>query len=779
MTKTIRIIGIIFLLLVLFPLTIIAQKHLSGIVRDGQTGELLIGAHVFDPLQSEGTSTDNNGYFSMVVGSGTDSLIFSYVGYVTLAIPVREMTDTILNIHMVPGSEIEEVRVTGHRRVHFNQSRLSNKEMRYIPAIGAEPDVLKTLQLLPGVQSPNEGSSNLQVRGGGPGDNLFLIDNVPLYYVNHLGGFFSVFNPEVLNDVRVIKGGFPAKYGGKISSVVDITMREGDRTELRGSAGIGVLGANLTLEGPVSKDASFLFSARKTFTELLLGTASLLADGDYLLTYGFYDLNGKFTWRPDSNQSLHMNLYAGDDQWVVRLFDEDNRMSMKDRWGNILVSVDWKRILNPRIQVNNTLSFTRYRISDLRNYVIDYALDDPFRFMSNYRSSVQQITLKSDWRYRLMKSWAVDFGLQSSGLFFLPNQYHDNQGDQENDPEMIHALESSLYIENQVNLGKIADLNLGVRGVHYFTSEYVDFSLEPRLDLSFPLSETQTLNATYMQCSQYAHMVFSSGHFFNNEVWVPAGQGMDPARVVQYSLGWKGDFKERMFAAEVDIYRKKMSDLLTYREGYANLRGDALWRSKLERGGAGESYGIEFFLRKEGGLWQGFLGYSWSRTTRQFDNINHGEAYVFEYDRPHSFSIDIHRIINDRLEFNVLWVYQSGLPYTPAIGRTYIPYTGEQEVYYDYEALVYGTRNSERMRAYHRLDAALHYRTKTRKGRDATWTFSVYNLYNRQNPYFYYYNTRPGLNFGYFGSEAREGPMKLYQFSYFPIIPSVSFKMDF
>jgi hypothetical protein len=299
------------------------------------------------------------------------------------------------------------------------------------------------------------------------------------------------------------------------------------------------------------------------------------------------------------------------------------------------------------------------------------------------------------------------------------------------------------------------------------------------VDLSISLSETQMVNATFMKCSQNAHMVFSSGHFFNNEVWVPVGPGMKPAGVVQYSLGWKGNFNAGMFSAEMDVYHKQMSDLLTYREGYANLRGDALWRSKLERGGAGRSDGIEFFLKKERGLWQGFLGYSWSHTTRQFDNINLGEEYIFEYDRPHSFSMDIHRTINDRWEFNALWVYQSGLPYTPAIGRAMIPYSGEQEVYYDYEALIYGVRNSERMRPYHRLDAAVHYRTKTRKGRDATWTFSVYNLYNRQNPYFYYYNTKPGLNYGYFGSEAREGPMKLYQFSYFPIIPSVSYKVEF
>lgn len=761
------------------PVGLSAQTHVSGIVRDRESGELLIGANVFDPAKMIGTSTDNNGYFNLVVDRGSDSLIFTYVGYTSIAMQVYHLNDTILNVTLLPGSDIEEVQVRGYRKVQFNQSRLSNKELMYIPAIGAEPDVLKTLQLLPGIQSQNEGSSNLLIRGGGPGQNLFLIDNVPLYYVNHLGGFISVFNPEVLNDVRVIKGGFPAKYGGKLSSVVDITMREGDRSGFRGSAGIGVIGANLTLEGPISEKASYLFSARKTFTELLLGTASILTDGDYILTYGFYDLNGKLTWRPDYRNSVQVNLYVGDDQWITRLYNDDDQMRMKNKWGNILGSVSWKRVLSPRAQFNNTLSYTRYRLKDLRIY--EFAnMDGSFnKYHSNYLSSVQDVTLKSDWRYRIIRGWALDFGLQSSYLFFVPNLYWDNQGDPEEDAEVFHALESALYLENQVSLGRILDLNLGIRGVQYITKDFVDYFIEPRIDLSLSMSETQTLNATYMYGSQYAHMVFSSGHFFNNEVWVPTQKGMRPAQVEQYSAGWRGSFKDKMFSAEVDVYRKEMKELLAFKEGYANLKGDALWESKLEKGGKGESYGVELFMRKERGLWTGFMSYTYSRTTRQFDNINQGIEYIFEYDRPHSFSIDIHRTINDRWEFNALWVYQSGLPYTPAIARTYIPFTGEQEVYYDYEALIYGERNSERMRAYHRLDVGLHYKTKTQKGRDATWSFSVYNFYCRQNPYFYYYNTEPRPDFGNYGSEARNGFLNLYQFSYFPIIPSVSYKVDF
>lgn len=775
-----RNIGLVLVLSMVFLAGLSAQRHVSGRVRDASTGELLIGANVIDPVAGKGTSTDNNGYFSVVMGPGSDSLLFSYVGYATRVIRLSGGGDTLMHVALEPGTDLEEVSVTAHRLVAFNQAGLSNKELRFIPAIGAEPDVLKSLQLLPGIQAPYEGSSNLLVRGGGPGQNLFLIDNVSLYYVNHLGGFVSVFNPDALNDVRVIKGGFPAKYGGKLSSVVDITMREGNKTESRGSAGIGVMGANLTVEGPLSEKLSYLFTARKTFTELLLGGVSFLSsEQDYIVAYGFYDLNGKVTWQPDDRNSLQAGIYTGDDYWLTRFYDKDERMKMKNTWGNVLTSLGWKSLLSPRMQVNNTLSFTRYRIKDTRLYKYESLTETETVFESRYRSMVRDLALKSDWRYRFFGAWSVDYGIQASYQFFVPSEYRDNLGVNQLPREEIRALESALYLENHLNLGKLLFVNAGLRGVYYRSAGYGDYSLEPRLDLQLRVSPSQAFNATLMRGSQYAQMVFSAGEFLNNEVWVPTVDGMGPASVVQYTLGWKGSFLKRLFSAEVDVYHKEMEDLVAFKEGYSNLHGDALWASKLERGGRGRSQGVEFFARKERGKWTGFLSYAFSHTTRQFANINGGKEYVFEYDRPHSIAIDIHRTLNEKWEFNALWVFQSGLHYTPVIGRTYVPYTGDQEVYYDYEVLIYGERNSVRQRNYHRLDVGLHYRTKSRKGRDAIWTFSVYNLYNRRNPYFYYYNTEPTLNFGFYGSDKRNGDLNLYQYSFFPLIPSVSYKIDF
>ncbi|MDA3823823.1 MAG: TonB-dependent receptor plug domain-containing protein, partial [Bacteroidales bacterium] len=720
---------ILYILLLSLAQLVNAQVHISGIVRDSESGEVLIGANVFDPASLHGTSSDNNGYFSMALKEEIDSLWITYVGYTTGKISLFSVKDTILSISLVSGSSLEEVSITARRKLTFNQSTLSNEQLRYIPSIGGQPDVLKTLQLLPGVQSQNEGSSNLLVRGGSPDQNLFLIDNVSLFYVNHLGGFVSVFNPEVINDVRILKGGFPAKYGGKLSSVVDITMRDGNAKEFDGSAGIGVLGAHLTLEGPINDKVTYLFSGRKTFTEALLGFASLIQGEDYLVMYGFYDVNGKVTWRPDAKNSLQANMYLGDDAWSIRLFDREEEAGFINKWGNMMFSTHWKRILNSKSSVNNILSYTRYRMRDDRYFKSDRTTDTTDYF-SKYRSSVSDVSLKSDWRYQVNGWYDIDAGLVSSFRSFIPNEFLENENEPSGIAEVINGLESALYLENKISASNWFHANIGIRATNYISSNYSDVFLEPRIDISFSLSGSQVLNASYMKGSQYSHMVFSSGNFLNNEVWIPTMEGMNPAKVDQYALGWKGQFCKNMFSSEVNLYYKNMEDLLSFKEGFSNLRGDALWRDKLEFGGIGKSYGAELFLSKDKGKYTGFLSYSYSHTTRQFDNINGGKTYVFEYDRPHSFSIDLHRKLSEKLVLNVLWVYQSGLPYTPAIARTYIPNTSSPEISYDYESLIYGERNTSRMLPYHRMDVSLYLKSKTVKGRNETWTFSIYNVYS-------------------------------------------------
>jgi hypothetical protein len=754
-----------------------AQAKISGLVRDRVSGEVLIGASVFDPGSMNGTATDNNGYFSLSLNQGADSLLVTYVGYSTSVIPMHEMQDSILDIFLEPGASIDEVRVSAFRKQTFNRSELTSEQLRNIPSIGAQPDILKTLQLLPGIQSPNEGSSNLLIRGGGPGQNLFLIDNVSLFYVNHLGGFLSVFNPDVINDVTVMKGGFPAKHGGRLSSVVDITLREGSKKKFKGSGGIGLLGADLTMEGPIGEKISYLVSARKTFTELLSAAVLFLQDEDYIFTYGFYDLNGKLTWRPNYRNSVQANFFAGDDQMNSYLVGSEDKMNFKNRWGNVLGSVQWKTNPVAKLNINSTVSFARYRVQDLRAQELKLSEDSTLVYRNNFISRVSDFTVKSDVRYRIMPSWSVDAGIKSSLLSYIPNDTWESFGEEVvTNPETIIGLESAVYLENRLQLGDRLNINLGMRAVHYSTLDYNDFSFEPRADATLNLSRNHLLNISYMEGSQYTHLITSAGDFLNNEVWVPTRAGMAPSKVRQLTVGWKGHLFDGMMTANVDLYTKQMTDLVAYREGYSSLRGDTHWQSKLIEGGAGLSRGAEFFISKDKGTYTGFVGYTYSHTTRQFDAINNGLEYLYEYDRPHSFSVDVNRKISGRFTLNALWVYQSGLPYTPAIGRQLLPNSEGHDISYDEEVLIYGERNSERMRPYHRLDLSLSFNTKTIKGRDETWTFSIYNLYNRRNPYLYYYNTEPDLF--YSGSEPFS-KLKLYQFSFLPIVPTVSYKVYF
>jgi hypothetical protein len=473
------------------------------------------------------------------------------------------------------------------------------------------------------------------------------------------------------------------------------------------------------------------------------------------------------------------------------LLDEVDKMNYKNRWGNILGSVQWKTIPNSRTNINTTVSYTRYRVKDFREYQTRMSEDSMFIFQSNYISSVRDFSLNSELRYRILPSWSINAGLKSSLLSFVPNDSWESNGEKVyTNPETITGLESALYLENLIALGNRLDLNLGLRTVHYLAQETRDpsretqgfthatqhLSLEPRAEATFHITEDHTLNASWMKGTQYTHLISSAGDFLNNEVWIPTQAGMAPSRVRQFTLGWRGEFPGNMFTAEVDIYSKYMDDLVAFREGYSNLRGDVNWQSKLNTGGTGRSAGTEFFLSKDKGTYTGFISYAWTHTTRQFDQINNGREYLFEYDRPHTLAIDIHRNITEKFVLNALWVFQSGLPYTPAIGRQLLPNTDGQETTYDEEVLIYGEKNSARMRPYHRLDLSLSFNTKTIKGRKETWTFSIYNLYNRRNPYFYYYNTKAEL---YFYRPERFGFLKLYQFSFLPIVPSVSYKVNF
>ena len=757
-----------------------AQKNItvSGFVKDAYNGETLIGATITDGSGINGVNADNNGYFSIHVKTPA-TLSVSFVGYAEYKTILSPTSDTLVNIYLENAvSNLDEIVVSATRKQReLNVSNLSTIELTNIPAIGGKPDVSKGLQLLPGISSQNEGSVLLIVRGGDPGQNLYLFDDVPVIHVNHLGGFISVFNPEIINNINLYKGGFPARYGGKLSSIVDITQKEGDNSGLRGSLSLGVTDASFSLEGPTKlKNSSFIVTGRKTMIDALMSGFSFLTQ-DFIIYYGFHDINSKFTWRPDSKNTFNLNFYYGDDYLAWSSNNIRNPYTEKFRrpytWGNLMGSAHWKQVINPKLYASHSLSYTRYRLKDAIKYSVSDTSGTNLMKHINV-SSVQNLSYRGSLKYSPARNWNIEGGLQSSILVHVPA--YTKATDETPVMEKIVSSEDAIFVESSLSFLKYSNFTAGLRGTGYFTEGYKDFSVEPRLNLSVGIFKDHSLSASYMEVNQYSHLVFASGNDITmQDVWVPSDKEILPSRSKQFTIGWRGSFLENSLSAEVNYYQTKLTDLVTFKEGYSTFSSEVSWRSVLETGGTGRSRGVEMLVKKETGDLTGFLSYTLSQTTRQYPGINEGTEYVFDYDRTHALSLSLNYKLNKKIYFSGAWVYQTGLPYTPAIGLIAMP--GEDGEYYD--ALIYGERNSGRMEAYHRLDVGMNYKKETKRGRQAEWNFSVYNLYNRRNPYYYYYNTNSSGEIYDPEQWSSMQSLKLYKMSFFPIIPTVSYKVFF
>ena len=772
--------------LILFSVLATAQTRISGFVKDAASGERLIGANITEIGTTKGTVTDNNGYFTLLVKTPV-SIQASYIGYASFSMAIASAKDALVEISLTPGKELTAVVIRAEKIMRPNVAKLTTLELQSIPSLGGKPDVMKALQLMPGIKSQSEGSSLLLVRGGSPGENMYLFDNVPVIYVNHLGGFMSVFNPDIINSIDVYKGGFPARYGGKLSSIVDITQKEGNTSGFKGSMSIGLTDLSLTLEGPIKKKASYIFTGRKTMFGLLMMAATGIGDGNsFIMSYGFHDLNGKISWKPNAKNSLHFNLYQGDDNlnyWAKKSKENPaNKNHLSYTWGNWLASANWKHVVSSKLFSDNIVSYNRYRLREKQKYSYqgDYGLEN---VEYKYLSTVQVIALQSAWKYQARQKWAIDFGFKSSLAFNLPNYTYQSNMPSTTEKEQIPTLETALYGDNKFNLPYGFQLNAGLRFVNFNTKGFTDFALEPRLSLNKELNANHQLNLSYMRVNQFSHLLFTPGSLMSNEVWIPADKTIKPAASDQYTIGWTGSYGDGAYQSEVSLYYKTLKDLATYKEGFINLKGDNNWRSKVETGGKGEAYGLEVLFRKNTGNWTGFASYSLSKATRQFPGINNGLEFLYDYDRPNTVSLSVNHKFSERVSLNLAWMYQTGLPYTPVIGRQLTPSLEPDEngVYINYESFIYGKRNSARMKDYHRLDIGLTLNNLTAENKvKSSWTFSVYNAYNRQNPVYYYYNTTSSAEIiNPETSGTAYHPFNMYQMSLFPIIPTVSYKFYF
>lgn len=770
----------------LFAVQIHAQHRVSGFVKDSVSGERLIGATIFDADSKSGTVSDQTGFFSLIVKPSA-TLILSFMGYENQQIIVNTATDNLLQIAMKPSSKIlEGAEIMAFRRPTFQIAKLNSAEILSIPNLVGKPDVLKALQFLPGIRSGNEATSVTLVRGGNQGENLYLLDNTPLIYVHHIGGHLSVFNPDMINDIEVYKGGFPAKYGEKLSSIMNISQKSGNKQAFQGSYSVGITDLALTLEGPTKlENSSFIITARKTLIDLyyLLATGISEMSGAYLM-YGFHDINGKYTWSPDPRNTLAVNFYHGDDylQMFSKKADADfgGRFRKGNTWGNVLASVNWNHVSPSDLMLKNTLSFTRYRLRDVIK--LTYKTENIEEGMTNRKeqinSSMQDLSWRSDASYALKKNWDLDFGLKLSYLRFKPMMFSHSKTEIPDFKDVINTFEPAVYVSSQIKPLDFIDIEVGLRGVGYMHSRFANFSIEPRLNANLYLNPNHSFNLSAMRVTQNAQLITNIGSLTANEIYVPSGTDIPVSFSNQFSAGYQAVFSKQTYALEANVYYKKLKDLTTYKDGFGYAMGDIYWRDKLISGGTGLAQGFEVLFKKNKGKFTGFLGYTYSKSTRRFDGINHGQTYAFEYDSPHDLSIHIAYQISEKWSFGTTWIYQSGLPFTPAIGRYQAIVPDNDGNNAQKEVLIYGDKNSARMHAYHRLDIAFKKKIYTKKQRrKAEWTFGIYNLYNRQNPYFYYYGTDKYGSMLQYGDTYK--PIKLYQISMFSFIPMISYKAWF
>jgi len=753
-----------------------ATVQLSGFVRDAQNGEVLIGANILDKSSHTGTVTDNRGYFSLKVNTPCE-LNISYIGYKTVAFNIESMRDTLITIRLEVGNNLEEITVIATRERNFETTRLSSKELTQIPTLGGKPDVIKALQLLPGVQTQSEGMSLMMVRGGEPGQNQYLLDNVPLIYVNHLGGLLSVFNPDMINSVDFYKGNFPARHGGKLSSIVDITQREGDISKHQGSFSLGVTDASFTFEGPLlNEKISYIVTARKTLIDAFFGLASTFSSGNYaIVAYGFHDINAKLNWKPDERNSLSLNLYQGDD--YLNFWTKPWKMSYNERshinqqWGNWLVSGRWNRVFSPKLYAENILSYSRYRNSTGQNY--KSTINDVTEKVETLnRASVNDLSLRSAWKYAFLKNWNMEFGGQISKLNYEPNYNYLSTSSTPAIGDTFHAIESAVYLDNKISLTPGLLLQPSFRLSSFSNNGTTFIEPEPRVNMSYSPNQNQSFNLNYMRVSQSSHLVFAQTELLKREVWLPATQILPPEISNQYSLSWNGQFAGGKFSVETGIYYKQMQNLITLKEGYENMINIVAVENKIETNGKGTAYGAEFMLKKNTGKWTGSLGYAWSHANRTFANINGGKRSEYDFNRPHNLTFTANRELPKNWTMNAVWIFQSGMPYTPALGKYYYlnTETGETNI-----ELIYGVKNSARMQPYHRLDLGFSHTTTTKRGNKAVWTYSIYNAYSHINPFMYYYDDDKKRD--NFTDYTR--PLQLYKLGFFTIIPSISYKVYF
>lgn len=775
------------------PFIAFSQKHtLSGYIRDSDTGESLIGATVYDLKSKVGTVANAYGFYSLTLPSDSLELRVSFVGYTPELQKFYLSGNKKLDVSLIAGSLLEEVVVTAEESIEalplMSTVSIPISQLKQVPVLLGETDILKTIQLLPGIQAGNEGTSGVYVRGGGPDQNLILIDGVPVYNASHLFGFFSIFNADAINNVSVIKGGFPARYGGRLSSVIDISMKEGNNKKITGKGSIGLISSKFTLEGPIkSENTSFILSVRRTYIDLL--TRPLIqasSDGDVIAGYFFQDLNGKINHRFSDKDRVFLSFYGGNDKFysreryrnITRAFSEEDIYEAGLKWGNIISAARWNHLFSPKLFSNVTATFSRYNFDVFDNIEMTRAGRNGIEAQSKekieYQSGIKDFALKADFDYLPVPNHNIKFGANAIRHEFTPGVFSfdsDVEADTTFGASRTVGLEYSGYIEDDFSIGPRLRFNVGMHASAFDVREEVFNSLQARISGRYLVGKNLSIKASYAEMVQFIHLLSNSGIGLPTDLWVSSTENVKPQEAWQAAIGAAktlGDFE-----ISIESYYKEMDNLIEYVDGATFFNTDDDWEEKVVSG-SGKSYGVEFLIQKKVGQLSGWIGYTWSKTTRQFDELNFGREYPYKYDRRHDLSVVGVYKMNDKWSLSGTWVYgtgnavslpQSSFPfYAGSVNNNQFnssqsPFRGGRDIEY------FPERNNYRLRDYHRLDVGIS-NTKVKKRGIRTWSYGAYNLYSRRNPFFI-----DVVNSG--------GRSKLVQYSIFPIIPYITYSFEF
>lgn len=783
-TEYVKDISIFLLYSLLLTNTVSAQEYfsISGYISDKNSGERLAGSSIYSLSDRSGTSSNAYGYYTIKLKRGDQTIIVSSVGYQSDTLILDVITNSTIRFSLIPkSSELAEVTITGQENRNLmageiNKAGLSPAEIKALPRFGGEVDVVKALQFMPGIRAGREGSSDLLVRGGGPDQNLILLDGVPIYNSAHSLGLFSVFNADAIKDVELSKGGFSSRYGGRLSSVLDIKLKDGNTDHFRYDVSVGLISSKFMIEGPLkNENTTFLLAARRTYLDILAAIAQGRAENRG--NYNFYDLNAKLTHKISEKDRLYFSVYSGKDHFGVRSDSKDNLNETRNslNWGSITSAMRYNHLFNNHLFGNLTLTYTNYRFGvnssakDRRNRS-DYSL--------NYSSKIADAGIKMDFDYVPSNNHFIRFGSNLILHNFKPNvtslKSLDNGlllADTAFNSNNTKAKEYFLYAEDEIRLSNSIQANIGLHFSGFNVEQRNYTSLQPRISINWIVKDKNAIRASFATMSQYIHLLTTTGTGSPADIWIPSTKKIEPQNSWQTTLGFAKSLAGA-YELNIDGFYKKLDRVIEYKQGASFLEdapengliaeSSESWEDKVVAG-SGRAYGAELLLRKKEGKTTGWIGYTLSWSDRNFAGVNNSQPFPYTYDSRHNLSVVSNQNISKRIRLSGTWVYNSGVPATLPLSayKYYREGLGGASI----ENL--NVRNNYRMRSYHRLDLGISFIKQKKRG-ERSWNISVYNAYNRKNPFFVEV-----------GVSTSNGKTQLYQYSLLPVIPSFSYSFSF